>query len=144
MKRFLLLGAVALLLAGTTDAFAQYSNRSGRYSNTQDRRQIQRGIRSGRITRDEARAIRLREQQIRTERRGYRADGTLTREERREIRSDEREQDRYVREQLRDDDSRRRYNNGRYDRNNDRRRGNGYYRRGAGSRSHPVFGRRNR
>jgi len=140
MKRFLLLGAVALLLAGTTDAFAQYRTRSGGSNNAQDRRQIQRGIRSGRITRDEARAIRVREQQIRTERRGYRADGTLTREERREIRSDERGQDRYIREQLRDDDSRRRYNNGR----NDQRRGNGYYRRGRGSRSHPVFGRRNR
>ena len=157
MKRFLLLGAVALLLAGTTDAFAQYRNRSGRYNNAQDRRQnnaqdrrqIQRGIRSGRITRDEARAIREREQQIRTERRGYRADGTLTREERREIRSDERGQDRYIREQIRDDDRRRRINNGRNDRRydngrNDRRRGPGYYRRGAGSRSHPVFGRRNR
>ena len=140
MKRFLLLGAVALLLAGTTDAFAQNRNRSGRYNNAQDRRQIQRGIRSGRITPAEARAIREREQQIRAERRGYRADGTLTREERREIRSDERGQDRYVRQQMRDDENRRRYNNGR----NDRRRGNGYYRRGAGSRSHPVFGRRNR
>ncbi len=145
MKRFLFLGAIALLLAGTTDAFAQYSNRSGRYDNVQDRRQIQRGIRSGRITRDEARAIRLREQQIRTERRGYRADGTLTRDERREIRSDERGQDRYIREQLRDDDYRRRYNNNRYNNGRyDRHRGNGYYRRGAGSRSHPVFGRRNR
>jgi hypothetical protein len=150
MKRFLLLGAIALLLAGTTDAFAQNRNRTGSYNNAQDRRQIQRGIRSGRITREEARAIRLREQQIRAERRGYRADGTLTREERREIRSDEREQDRYIREQLRDDESRRRYDNRRnndrrYDnRGTDRRRGPGYYRRGAGSRSHPVFGRRNR
>ena len=135
MKRFLLLGAVALLLAGTTDAFAQNRNRSGR-NNAQDRRQIQRGIRSGRITREEALAIRAREQQIRAERRGYRADGTLTPAERREIRSDERGQDRYVRGQIRDDDSRRRYNS--------KRRGNGYYRRGAGSRSHPVFGRRNR
>ena len=148
MKRFLLLGAIALLLAGTTDAFAQ-RNRSGRYNNAQDRRQIQRGIRSGRITSEEARAIRERERQIRTERRGYRADGTLTREERREIRSDERAQDRYVREQMRDGDHRRRYDrrgDRRYDNNRgtDRRRGNGYYRRGAGSRSHPVFGRRNR
>lgn len=140
MKRFLLLGAVALLLAGTTDAFAQNRNRSGRYNNAQDRRQIQRGIRSGRITRAEALAIRERERQIRAERRGYRADGILTPEERREIRKDEREQDRYVRGQIRDNENRRRYN---YNRN-DRRRGNGYYRRGAGSRSHPVFGRRNR
>ncbi len=140
MKRFLLLGAVALLLAGTSDAYSQTGNRSGRYNNVQDRRQIQRGIRSGRITRDEAREIRERERLIRVERRGYRSDGTLTREERREIRQDERGQDRYVRRQIRDNDRRPSYNNGR----NDRRRGNGYYRRGAGSRTHPVFGRRNR
>ena len=141
MKRFLLLGAVALLLAGTTDAFAQNRNRSGR-NNAQDRRQIQRGIRSGRITRAEALAIRERQRQIRAERRGYRADGILTPEERREIRRDEREQDRYVRGQIRDEEDRRRYNNNRY--GTDRRRGNGYYRRGAGSPRHPVFGRRNR
>jgi hypothetical protein len=41
---------------------------------------------------------------------------------------------------MRDNDRGRSYNNVR----NDRRRGNGYYRRGAGSRTHPVFGRRNR
>ncbi len=64
----------------------------------------------------------------------------MTREERREIRSDERQQDRYIRSQRRDNDRRPQYNNSR----NDRRRGNGYYRRGAGSRNHPVFARRNR
>jgi len=140
MKKFLLLGAVALLLAGTTDTFAQTRNRNGRYDNVQDRRRVQRAIRSGQITRDEAREIRERERALRVERRGYRADGTLTREERRELRQDERGQDRYVRRQIRDNDRRPSYNNGR----NDRRRGAGYYRRGAGSRSHPVFGRRNR
>jgi hypothetical protein len=131
MKKFLLLSAVALLLAGSTEAFAQGRNRS-------DRQRVRRGIRSGQITREEARQIRLRQQQIRAERRGYRSDGTLTREERREIRSDRREQNRYIRTERRDNDRRPRYDR------NDRRRGNGYYRRGAGSRSHPVFGRRNR
>lgn len=141
MKKFLLLSAIALLLAGSTEAFAQdrYRN-SGQYNNRQDRQRIRRGIRSGQITRAEALEIRQREQQIRAERRGYRSDGVLTREERREIRSDEREQDRYIRSQRRDDDRSYRYNNnGR----KDHRRGNGYYRRGAGSRSHPVFGNRN-
>ncbi len=140
MRKFLLLSAITLLLAGSTEAFAQGRNRGASYNDRQDRQRVRRGVRSGQITRDEAREIREREQQIRAERRGYRSDGTLTREERREIRSDEREQDRYIRSQRRDDDRRPGYNNGR----NDGRRGNGYYRRGAGSRSHPVFGRRNR
>jgi hypothetical protein len=129
MKRLLLLSVAVLLLAGSTDAFAQRRYGGGQYN---DRQRIRRGIRSGQITRDEARQIRERERQLRAERRGYRSDGTLTREERHEIRRDEREQDRYIRSQRRDDER------------NTRRRGNGYYRRGAGSPSHPVFGRRNR
>lgn len=128
MKKFLLLGAMALLLGGVTEASAQ---RRG-----SDRQRVRQGIRSGQITRDEARQIRERRQQIRNERRAYRADGVVTRAERREIRRDRREQDRYIRSQRRDDDRRPRWNND----DDDRRRGNGYYRRGAGSRSHPVFG----
>ncbi|HKP72972.1 MAG TPA: hypothetical protein VJT82_08545 [Pyrinomonadaceae bacterium] len=120
MKKFLLLGVIALLLGGSTEASAQW--RRGR---TNDRQRVRRGIRSGQITRDEARQIRERQQQIRAERRAARSDGVITRDERREIRRDRREQDRYIRSQRRDDD---------------RRRGNGYYRRGAGSPSHPVFG----
>ena len=142
MKKFLLLGVIALLLGGAAETFAQ--RRNGERS---DRQRIRSGIRSGQITREEAREIRERERQIRAERRGYRSDGVLTREERREIRRDEREQDRYIRSQRRDDDRRRpRWR----DRDDDddwpdnRRRGNGYYRRGAGSPTHPVFGDRNR
>ena len=127
MKKFLLLGAMALILGGATESSAQVRNRE----------RVRNGIRSGQITREEARAIRARQQQIRAERRAYRSDGTITRAERREIRSDRRQQNRYIRSQRRDDDHRNRNWN-----NNDdnRRRGNGYYRRGAGSRSHPVFG----
>jgi hypothetical protein len=128
MKRLLLLGVVALLLAGSTEAFAQGRQRI-RYNDRQDRQRVRRGIRSGQITRDEARSIRERERQIRAERRAYRSDGRITRDERRDIRRDERAQDRFIRQQRRD---------------GERRRGNGYYRRGAGSPSHPVFGRRNR
>ncbi len=131
MKKIVVLSAIIMFLGFTADTFAQ-----GR----DDRRRIRDGVRSGQITRDEARQIRERERQLRAARRGYRSDGTLTREERREIRRNEREQDRYVRSQRRDDERRPRFNNVR----NDRRRGNGYYRRGAGSPSHPVFGRHNR
>ena len=110
----------------TADTFAQ-----GRG----DRRRIRSGIRSGQITRDEARVLRERRRAIREEQRTYRADGTLTRDERREIRRDRREYDRLLRNERRDDDRRNGYAYGR-----NQRRGNGYYRRGAGSPTHPVFG----
>ncbi len=140
MKKFILVGAIALLLGVSTDTFAQtYNRRGGRINDRADRQRIRRGVRSGQITRDERRDLRNRQRQVRAERRGYRSDGRITREERREIRRDEREYDRQIRRYRRNDDRR-------YDRrrNDDRRRGNGYYRRGAGSRSHPVYGRRNR
>ena len=109
-----------------SDALGQNHRHGG------DRREIRRGVRSGQLTRDEARALRQRQREIRQERRSYRSDGTLSREERRDLRRDRRELGRNIRRERRDDDFR------------NRRRGNGYYRRGAGSPTHPVFGRRNR
>jgi hypothetical protein len=114
MRKFILLSAVVMFFGITVDTFGQ---RRGN-----DRERIRSGVRSGQITRDEARQIRERERQIRAERRGYRSDGVITREERREIRKDEREQDRYIRSQRRDSDRRTVYNNGRYQ----QRRGYGY------------------
>ncbi|MCA1619247.1 MAG: hypothetical protein LC795_08040 [Acidobacteria bacterium] len=126
MKKFLLIFAAALLLGLPADALAQRRNRDN------DRSRIRRGVRSGNLTREEARRLREQERANRAQRRTYRSDGTLTREERRDIRRDERQSDRRIRREVHDDDRR------------DRRRGNGYYRRGAGSPSHPVFGHRNR
>ena len=126
MKKLLLVFAAVLLLGLPAGALAQRRN------NDNDRARIRRGVRSGRLTREEARELRARERANRAERRGYRSDGTLTREERRDIRRDERRSDRRIRREMRDDDRR------------DRRRGDGYYRRGAGSSSHPVFGNRHR
>jgi hypothetical protein len=135
MKKLLLLFAVVLFLGLPADAFAQGRNRNDRYYGNRrynDRASIRRGVRSGRLTREEAHRLREIERANRAERRVYRSDGVLTREERREIRRDERLSDRQIRREIRDDDRR------------NRRRGNGYYRRGAGSLRHPVFGRRNR
>ena len=129
MKRLILLSAIVMLFGITTDTFGQGRN---------DRRRIRSGIRSGQITRDEARVLREQRRQIRQERRTYRSDGTLTREERREIRSDRRDYNRQIRSERRDSDRRNGYAYGR-----NQRRGNGYYRRGAGSPTHPVFGNRN-
>jgi hypothetical protein len=86
-------------------------------------RRIRDGVQSGRITREEARVLRA---------------------QRREIRRDRREYRRQYRSEWRDDDRRGRRRSGTWDsvfnRGTDRRRGNGYYRRGAGSDRHPVFG----
>ncbi|HEX7176251.1 MAG TPA: hypothetical protein VF240_13395 [Pyrinomonadaceae bacterium] len=131
MKKALLLGAIVMFFGlGAADTFGQRN----------DRQRIRRGVRSGEITRDEARVLRERQRQNRTERRGYRSDGTITREERRDIRRDERQHDRQIRRARHNDDRRDGYDN----RRNNHRRGNGYYRRGAGSRNHPVFGSDNR
>ena len=132
MKKVLLLGAIVMFFGLGTDTFAQRN----------DRQRIRRGVRSGQITRDEARALRERQRQIRAERRAARTDGTLTRDERRDIRRDEREHDRLIRRARRNDVRR----DGYYGHRNNQRRGDGYYRRGAGSPTHPVFGigRRNR
>ena len=128
MKKVLLLCTIALLLGFSTETFAQ--GRYNRGNNRSDRQRVRRGIRSGQITRAEAQQLRERQRQIREARRGYRSDGQITREERREIRRNERASDRQIRQYRHNDDR--------------RRRGNGYYRRGAGSPTHPVFGTRSR
>ena len=140
MRKFLLLCAIGLLLGLSTDAFAQgYYRRGGRADDRSDRQRIRRGLRSGQITRDEARRLRERQRQISAERRGYRSDGIFSHEERRDIRRDEREHDRLIRRYRRNNYRRSHYHSRGY-----HRRGDGYYRRGAGSLRHSVFGRFNR
>lgn len=125
MKKFLLVCALCMTFGMATDALGQ-----GRHSGR--RNDIRRGVRSGQLTREEARQLRQQRRQIRNDRRTYRSDGTYTRDERRDIRSDRRELRRDIRRERRDNDRR------------THRRGDGYYRRGAGSPSHPVYGDRNR
>lgn len=125
MKKLVLLGAIVMLFGLAADGFGQGRN---------DRRRISRGIRSGQITRDEARTLREQRRQIWLERRAYRSDGRLTRDERRDMRRDRSAYDRLIRRERRDNDRR----DGYY--GTSRTRGNGYYRRGAGSPTHPVFG----
>lgn len=133
MKKFLLLGAIVMLFGLSADTFGQGHRNRG------DRSRIRSGVRSGQLTRNEARELRQRQLQIRQQRRVYRSDGTYTRTERRDIRGDRRDLGRQIRRERHDDDNWN-GNNGR----RNHRRGNGYYRRGAGSPSHPVFGSRNR
>jgi hypothetical protein len=130
MKKLILLSAIVMIFGLSADSFAQ-----GRG----DRRRIRSGVRSGQLTRDEARELRSQRRSLRREWHGYRSDGTLSRSERREIRRDRRQYNREIRRERWDDDRR----DG-YSRRRNQRRGDGYYRRGAGSPTHPVFGNRNR
>ena len=136
MKKIRMLGALVAAFGVSAEALGQ------RHYDRGDRRRVRQGVRSGQITREEARVLRERQRQIRQERRAYRSDGTLTREERRAIRRGEREHDRQIRQARRNADRRDRYNDrdDGFFRGTDRRRGDGYYRRGAGSARHPVFG----
>ncbi|HWT01781.1 MAG TPA: hypothetical protein VN256_16155, partial [Pyrinomonadaceae bacterium] len=68
MRKFVLLSAIVMLLGLTADVNAQ-----GRG----DRRRIRDGVRSGQLTRDEARELRSQRRSLRREWRGYRSDGTL-------------------------------------------------------------------
>jgi hypothetical protein len=122
MKKLLLLIAIVMFSGLASTTFAQG------YNNRHERQRIQRGVRSGQLTRDEARGLRERRRDIQRERRDYRSDGTITRDERRDIHRDRGELNRQIYRE----------------RHDNQRRGNGYYRRGAGSLGHPVFGRRNR
>jgi len=126
MRKLILLGAIVMVFGLTADTFAQ-----GR----RDRRRIRQGVYSGQLTRDEARELRSRRRSLRREWRGYRSDGQLSRAERLEILRDRRAYDRQIRRERWDGDWRDRH----FGRNRHRR-GNGYYRRGAGSPTHPVFG----
>lgn len=130
MKRILLLCAICMLLGLSNIVLAQGHRRGG------DRARIRRGIQTGQITRDEARLLRERRRSVREQRRVFRSDGRIEREERRVLRRGERQNDRLIRRVRRNDDRRGDFNN-----RSNHRRGDGYYRRGAGSLTHPVFGR---
>ncbi|MBA2733611.1 MAG: hypothetical protein H0U54_12040 [Acidobacteria bacterium] len=129
MKKVILLSAIVLFFGAASDTFGQ------RHNNRNDRSRIRSGVRSGQLTRAEARQLRNNQREIRQERRVYRSDGVITAAERREIRRDRRQQDRTIFRERHDNDRRDSYAGGR-----DHERGNGYYRRGAGSPTHPVFG----
>ncbi len=59
---------------------------NGRQHNQHDR--IAQGVRSGSLTRDEAQGLRAEQRSIRQDERGYKSDGTLTRDERKDLHQD--------------------------------------------------------
>ena len=126
MRKLILLSAIVMFFSLTADTFAQ-----GR----RHRWRTRHGVRSGQLTSQEARLLSLRRRSLIQERRRYRSDGMITRSERLRLWRHRRAYDRLRRHERWDDD----WNNRHLGRSVHRR-GNGYYRRGAGSPTHPVFG----
>ena len=71
-----------------------------RQQNQKDR--IQQGVKSGELTKREARKLRKEEKEIRKEKRAAKADGTVTKQERKAIRKDERKASRDIAKQKHD------------------------------------------
>ena len=59
-------------------------------------RRIAQGVKSGEVTRTEAKGLRQEQRALRTEERAYKADGTLDKTERRDLRQDQREASRDI------------------------------------------------
>lgn len=87
MHKFLLVAVMAAaILATQAHAGTRDPGVNKRQANQQHR--INKGIRSGQLTRPEARELRLQQRAIRLEERAFKADGELTRAERRELHRD--------------------------------------------------------
>jgi hypothetical protein len=81
-KLFLVLAALpAIAVAGTRDPGV-----NARQHNQHDR--IAQGVRSGALTKDEAKGLRGAQRAIRQEERRYKSDGVLTRAERKDLQQD--------------------------------------------------------
>jgi len=71
-----------------------------------ERHRIAQGVRSGELTRDEAKGLRSDQRDIRREEREYKSDGVLTRDERRDLHQDLNEASRNIYAQKHDDERR--------------------------------------
>ena len=86
---------LASLVIISSQAYAQHQGRQHRQhdsgANERQHRQDQRikqGVRSGELTKDEAKNLREEQREIRQEERAYKADGKLTRDERKDLHQD--------------------------------------------------------
>jgi hypothetical protein len=89
MKTTILTGLLVATMAFTTIAEAQTRTPVINRREHRQERRINRGVRSGELTRNEAHHLRNDERRISAERRMARADGRVTRNERRDIRRQE-------------------------------------------------------
>jgi polyhydroxyalkanoate synthesis regulator phasin len=99
---------ITLLGLAVTEAVADRKPRSpgvNRREHRQNRR-IRRGVKSGELTRDEAKTLRREQKDIRQKERDMKSDGALTREERKELHQDLNEASRNIHEEKHDAEKR--------------------------------------
>jgi hypothetical protein len=89
----MVLGAAILIAGLAAESFAQPDYWRGRRSTS---RRIERGIRSGELTRREVREIRQEQRELRQDRRVFLSDGHLSHEERRDLRRGRRRLNRLI------------------------------------------------
>ena len=87
LKKAIAALAILLISAGNIQAQTVPANQ---------RHRIRQGVRSGELTKHEARQIHRQEKDIRQDKKEARADGVVTHEERKEIRQDERKANRNI------------------------------------------------
>lgn len=89
IRHALVASVICLFAAGTAFATTPANRDPGvnkRQHHQQDR--IQQGVRSGELTKDEAKGLRADQKSIRQEERAYKSDGTLTKDERKDLHQD--------------------------------------------------------
>ena len=89
IRHTLVASAICVLAAGTA-----FANQPGVHDPGVNKRQhsqqarINQGVRSGELTKEEAKGLRAEEKSIRQEERAYKSDGTLTKAERKDLHQD--------------------------------------------------------
>lgn len=88
-SKFILAALVAFFSTATISANAQTTTK-------QERQRIKQGVKSGELTKAEAKNLRQDQKEIRQEKKAAKADGTVTKAERKEIRKDKRKASREI------------------------------------------------
>ena len=98
--------AVILIMTFAAPVFAGLKSHGVDRREHQQRQRIKQGVKSGALTKDEARALAAEQKAIRAKEREMKSDGSLTREERKELHHDLNEASKNIAEQKHDADTR--------------------------------------
>jgi len=107
IRTTLVASAICLLAAGAASATTPANRDPGvnkRQHNQQHR--INQGVRSGELTKEEAKGLRVEQKSIRQEERTYKSDGKLTKDERKDLHQDMNQASRNIHQEKHDAEKR--------------------------------------
>jgi hypothetical protein len=105
-KPLLIALASASILFGAQASYAGIDDPGINKRQHHQHHRIKQGVRSGELTRVEAKGLAQEQKQIREEERAYKADGKLTAAERRDLRQDEKQASKHIYREKHDDNRR--------------------------------------